>query len=520
MTIPSRRTSPPEYRRTALLWLGGALFLGIWQEFAMRKSLPVLAAPLLAMLAVSGAAADGGGPERSRLSGDSPFSGCTPGSLDAEKADGAIEPTVAADPSDPRRIAAVWPQDHQRGVVIAVTRDGGRNWKRSVVPGLTRCSGGRYDYVDDPMATFTHDGGVVVTGGVDMADESASAALSTRSDDGGRTWARPSVILEETDPQQGGVAAGQAVPDPRDPTVLYVVGPRFPAEARTRNQGWISRSTDGGRTWQTPRIVVEPAEGSMATGHRLTVLRDGTLLDLHTHVRFRTGSGLSEYTLQAVRSTDGGATWSAPQKIAAMKSRIAIQDPETGDHVSHTTSLLSDTAVDPRTGRLYAVWQDARFSGDTADGIALVSSGDGGRTWSEPIKVNRTPTTIPVANQQTFTVSVAVGRDGTLAVSYSDFRHNDSGTPLLTDRWLARCRPAPGNSCTNPTAKWRENRLTDTSFDMRQAPRIPDASSPRGFFLGEQMGLVATGRGFTSTWATPDAPGSAAAYVRTIPPTR
>ncbi|MFC5753745.1 sialidase family protein [Actinomadura rugatobispora] len=480
----------------------------------MRKSLPVLAAPVIALLPVSAAVADGG--ERSRLSGDSPFSGCAPGALDAEKADGAIEPTLAADPSDPRRIAAVWPQDHHRGVVAAVTRDGGRTWKRSVVRGLTRCSGGRYDYVDDPMATFTRDGGLVVTAGVDMADGSASAALSVRSDDG-RAWTRPSVILEEPDPRQGVVAAGQAVPDPRDPDVLYVVGPRFPAEARTRNQGWISRSTDGGRTWTPPRIVVEPAEGSMATGHRLTVLGDGTLLDLHTHIRFRGGPGLSEYSLQAVRSTDGGATWSAPRKIADMRSRITIQDPETGDHVSHTTSLLSDTAIDPRTGRLYAVWQDARFGGGAADGVALTSSGDGGRTWTEPIKVNRTPTTIPAGDQQAFTVSAAVGRDGTLAVSYSDFRHNGPGTPLLTDRWLARCRPVPGVPCTGPTAKWRENRLTTRSFDMRRAPRIPDASSPRGFFVGEQMGLVATGHGFTSTWSAPDAPACAAAHVRTTP---
>ncbi|GAA2636350.1 sialidase family protein [Actinomadura fulvescens] len=475
----------------------------------MRMFLPVLVAPMLVGLAVPDAVAG----ERSRLSGASPFSRCAPGGLDAEKADGAIEPALAADPSDPRRLAAVWPQDHHRGVVLAVTRDGGRTWKRSVVPGLTRCSGGRYDYVDDPMATFTRDGGLVVTGGVTMADHSSSAAVSARSDDGGRTWSGVSVILEEADPLRGGVASGPAVPDPRDADVMYVAGPRFPAAARTRNLGWISRSTDGGRTWQPPRVVVEADEGTMVTGHRLTVLRDGTLLDVHTHIRFRGGPGLSEYTLQAARSTDRGRTWSAPQKIAEMKTKIAIQDPETGDHVSHTTSLLSDVALDPRTGRLYVAWQDARFNGDRVDGIALASSRDGGRTWSEPVKVNRTPTTAPIANQQAFTVSAEVGRDGTLAVSYSDFRHNDPDVPLLTDRWLAHCMAL----CTSPAAKWREKRLTTSSFDMRQAPRIPDASSPRGFFLGEQMGLVATRHGFASAWAAPDSPNRAAAYFRTTP---
>ncbi|QFG20758.1 sialidase family protein [Actinomadura sp. WMMB 499] len=480
----------------------------------MRPSqfvLPALLVPLLALSGTAAAAVHGPG----RLSGPSPFAGCAPGAIDGKMAAGAIEPAVAADPSDPRRLAAVWPQDRNRGAVVAVTGDGGRHWKRSVVPGLTRCSGGRYDHVDDPMVTFTRDGGLVVTGSVFTDDYSESAALSVRSGDGGRTWTRPAVVAGESDPAQGGVHGSGAVPDPRDPDVLHMAGARFPAEARTNNEGWIARSTDGGRTWEEPRTTVASAEGSMVTGHRLVALDDGTLLDFHTHVRFGGGPGLSDYSVQVVRSTDGGATWSRPSKVGDMGTTIAIRDPESGEDVSHTTSILSDVAVDRRTGRLYAVWQDARFTGGAADGVALASSADGGRTWSEPVKANRTPATVPVPNQQAFTVSVEVGRGGTVAVSYSDFRANDAAAPLRTDRWLATCRPAPAASCADGTARWRETRLTAASFDMRRAPRIPDEASPRGYFLGEQMGLAAAGGGFVSVWAEPDAPGRAAAFVRT-----
>ncbi|MFB4317689.1 sialidase family protein [Actinomadura sp. 21ATH] len=484
----------------------------------MRRSLTVLTAvlaPALIVPALPAAAAPD--PGQRRLSGASPFAGCEPRGLDPHLAEGAVEPVLAVHPADPRRVAAVWPQDHQRGAVLAVTRDGGRHWTRSVVPGLTRCSGGRYDYVDDPMVTFTRDGGLVVTGGVFMDDYGSSAALAVRSGDGGRTWGRPAVVAEETDPAQGGLLAGRAVPDPRRPNVLYIAGPRFPAEQRTRNEGWISRSTDGGRTWAPPRTTVTADEGTMVTGHRLAVLNDGSLLDVHTHVRFGGGPGLSEYTVRSVRSTDGGATWSAPRKVGDFDTRIAIQDPESGEHVSHTTSILSDVAIDRRTGRLYAAWQDARFSGGAADGVALTSSADGGRTWSDPVKVNRTPTTVPAPNQQTFTVALAVGRGGTVAVSYSDFRHNDAAAPLLTDRWLAACRPSPpAASCADPAAKWRETRLTKAPFDMRRAPRIPDEDSPRGYFLGEQMGLAAAGGGFVTAWSMPDAPGRAAAYAATV----
>ncbi|OLT10073.1 hypothetical protein BJF79_04915 [Actinomadura sp. CNU-125] len=492
----------------------------------MRPSPLVLTALLVPALALSGDAAaaaavpgaghgHGHGPER--LSGPSPFAGCEPGAIDGKMAAGAIEPALAADPADPRRLAAVWPQDHNRGAVIALTRDGGRSWRRSVVPGLTRCSGGRFDHVDDPTVTFTGDGALVVTGGVFMDDYSESAALSVRSGDGGRTWAAPVVVAQESDFDQGGGVYGSgAVADPRDPDVLYLAGARFPAEARTRNEGWVARSADGGRTWSKPRVSVASAEGSMVTGHRPVVLDDGTLLDFHTHVRFGGGPGLSDYSVQVVRSTDGGATWSEPRRVGDMETTVVIRDPESGEDVSHTTSILSDVAVDRRTGRLYAAWQDARFGGGASDGVALVSSADGGRTWSEPVKVNRTPETVPVPNRQTFTVSLAVGHRGTVAVSYSDFRHNDAAAPLRTDRWLATCRPARTVPCTDASATWRETRLTGESFDMREAPRIPDEASPRGYFLGERMGLVAAGRTFAVAWAVPDAPGRAAAFVRTV----
>ncbi|MQY10017.1 hypothetical protein SRB5_01210 [Streptomyces sp. RB5] len=480
----------------------------------LRNSLTVLAAVTFPLLVLPPEASATHTPHPRQLSGPTPFPHCAPAAGDDTMAAGAIEPHLAADPDNPRRLAAVWPQDRQRGAVLAVSDNGGRTWTRTVVPRLTRCSGGAYDYVDGPAVTFTGDGGLVVTGGLSMADWSTSAVVSTRSDDDGRTWTRPAVIIQKTDPAQGGFGGGPAVTDPRDPEVLYVVTPRFPATPRTRNDGWISRSTDGGRTWQPPAPVVDAGEGHMVSGHRLTVLDDGTLVDVHSRIRFGDGPAADRLTLQAVRSTDGGRTWSAPVKVADQRTVWLFEDPESGEPVSHTTSLLADTAIDRRTGRIYAAWQDAGFNGG-ADAVALTSSDDGGRTWSQPVRVNRTPTGIPVPNQQAFTVTLAMSQDGTLGVSYSDFRHNDAAAPLLTDRWLARCRPRP-DDCASPGATWHETRLTPEPFDMRRAPRIPDAASPRGYFLGEQMGLAARSGGFTAVWAAPDAPGSAAVHTVTV----
>lgn len=258
--------------------------------------------------------------------------------------------------------------------------------------------------------------------------------------------------------------------------------------------------------------MVDAGERHIASGHRLTVLGDGTLLDVYSLVDFRTSP--STKTLRAVRSTDSGLSWTAPIPVADLRTKFLFQDPESGEQVSHTTSLLGDTGLDPRTGRLYVAWQDSRFTDGAVDSIALASSADGGLTWSEPVKVNRTPSNIPSGNQQAFTVSLDVARDGTLAISHSDFRHNDARAPLFTDRWLLRCHPQPAG-CADQAAFWRETRLTANSFDMRQAPRIPDETSPRGYFLGEQMGLIATGHRFASVWAQPAEPGRAAVHATT-----
>jgi hypothetical protein len=120
------------------------------------------------------------------------------------------------------------------------------------------------------------------------------------------------------------------------------------------------------------------------------------------------------------------------------------------------------------------------------------------------VKVNRTPTDIPIGNQQAFTARVAVAGNRTVAVNYSDFRYNDEAADLPTDRWLVSCRPTPMVDCTAGQGFATETRLTNESFDMRNAPYLTSLGPP-GFFLGDYDGLAATGpNGFVVLFAQPD----------------
>ena len=136
-------------------------------------------------------------------------------------------------------------------------------------------------------------------------------------------------------------------------------------------------------------------------------------------------------------------------------------------------------------GQLYAVWQDQRFDDGQHDSIALSTSTDGGLTWTQAVKVNKTPTDIPTGNQQAFTPAVDVAKDGTVSVTYYDFRNNtDDPDTLPTDYWVVHCHPAPPDNCSQGSQYGNEVRLTDTSFDMEKAPVA------RGYFVGDYEGLA------------------------------
>ena len=98
-----------------------------------------------------------------------------------------------------------------------------------------------------------------------------------------------------------------------------------------------------------------------------------------------------------------------------------------------------------------------------------------------------TPAGILIGNQQAFTPSVEVSDDGTIGVTYHDFRNNTADASTLpTDYFAVHCHRTTATACTSAGNWGPENRLTNSSFDMRLAP---DAG---GFFTGDYEGLAAT----------------------------
>lgn len=228
----------------------------------------------------------------------------------------------------------------------------------------------------------------------------------------------------------------------------------------------LSRTFDGGKTWSKPQTIVPTEVNEQTIGNYIVAdPRSQVLYDFFTYY---TADGVAHAAF--VASHDRGATWTK-MKVFADERTVGVKGYRTGN------GLLSP-AIDPRTGTLYASWQDARFNGNAYDEVALVSSHDGGRTWSAPVRVN-TPTS---TGQPAYTPTVAVNSEGRVGVTYyqsADFQANDA------TNYFFRASSDGGRSFGAPIQLFGP-------FDVSTAPNAG------GLFLGDYQGLSTIGDTFHS----------------------
>ena len=460
-----------------------------------------------------------------------------PGSLSYLNSE--VEPQVAIDPTNPLHLVGAWQQDRwsnggSHGLVAGYSKDGGRTWTVSPEP-FSVCyhasgyAGAflNYQRASDPWTSigpgtpgspssgstayasslsFDH------TAFLNDANGTHNAVGAASSYDGGATWSHVQPII--ADPCTVGTPSGpgfqcnndgaflfndknSVTADPVHPGVAYQVWDRlvappasavgFEHERASFGPALMSKTVDFGATWSVPQIIVGTVSQDQTIGNQIVIDRQtGALYDFFNLFQGASSAGGHRGSNVAfVKSADGGATWTRPTVVASIES-AGVSDP---NNLSPSTNApparartgdsLPEAAIDPTSGRLYAVWQDARFNNFVKDEVVISTSSDGGTTWSTPQRVNEG------TGQPAFDPSVYVNAHGVVGVSYFQWGSTSAGqepTTLLI-RHATRPSRAAGPIFDAPS-------LLDGPFNNLAAPVA------RGYFLGDYQGLVADDAGF------------------------
>jgi hypothetical protein len=456
-------------------------------------------APLTVFLVVLTVAATAGRglvhASSSLVSGPSPYASCPNNSQPGTNSVNAeVEPWVAVNPVNTQNIVGVWQQDRwsnggAHGLVAGVSTNGGSSWTEVPLP-FSQCAANGLDFqrASDPWVSFGPDGtAYAVSISFDGTDNKNAVGAAT-STDGGQTWNHLQTIVSYT--SNGGqffTDKESVTADPAKAGNAYTVWDTLvaptdnpddnPHTSAFTGDAYFSKTINGGTTWSTPKVIVHTKQNTQTIGNQIVVdPKTGTLYDFFDLILHPTNKA---FNVAFVKSTDGGSTWTLPQIISKLGT-VFVTDPNTGQAI-RTGDIIPEPAIDPKTGQLYVVWQDARFTGGHFDEVALSTSTDGGDHWSAAIQVNtHTP-----SNRPGFTPAIYVNSADVLGVTYYDFRSLTTEMATLpTDYWFTPVTPTSGGLSLGS-----ETHIAGP-FDMLTAPFAS------GFFVGDYEGLTAVGTTF------------------------
>jgi len=331
------------------------------------------------------------------------------------------ETAIAVDPNNPSRVVAAandyvartWACDINGTPCSALgdaysgtyfSNDGGQTWAGvssdpdhlgTLIPGVTRLTGGQYDAGGDPALAFDSQGNVYYAGlGFNRTSPPNTVAVNKGTfDSGGQlTWSQPTFINQTTAPStlndKEWIAADWHASSPYRDRV-YVSWTRFlfnPVQGfYVQSPIFFAYSTDGGQTFSEPTNI----SGNVLydQGSRPIVGYDGTV-----YVIFEGATRLSTLdSTYIVKSTDGGATFGKPVKIADVQDVVPLAN------TAFRVNSFPAGAAAPN-GDLYVAWSTLQNDADgnlcanrTNDGCHSVTvyimSSNGGANWSDPTPI-------------------------------------------------------------------------------------------------------------------------------------
>jgi len=282
----------------------------------------------------------------------------------------------------------------------ATSTDAGRTWRSGILPALTVRStpAGRWQRASDPVVAYDALHGVWLIASLALSPGEAAAVVVSRSPDG-VTWSAPISVVEA--PWQPNLLLDKEWITCDNGATSPHRGSCYATYSDFRSlQLEFQASRDGGLTWEPQVAAPESAGrksivGRWAPAPQPVVQPDGDLV-----VPF-----YDEDRVAAVRSTDGGRSFSAPVTVSptAFKATPGLRAPP-----------LPSAEVD-KDGVIYLVWPDCRTRIACGRNDLVLSTSADGITWLPP---SRIPASAAVADSVIPGVAADPAQSGRLALTY------------------------------------------------------------------------------------------------------
>ena len=352
---------------------------------------------------------------------------------------GFNEPWIAASPDNPDFLIAVtqtggwsFPSASSaqslatRANAAFISRDGGVSWERITLPGDET---GAFDPMVVPgpdgrmWILYTYVGANIGVLTPDRPQRIFGTIKVWSTDDEGATWTGPAELRSPVPPDHPRIAADWS--DGPHRGRLYVVWNDVrDSFIRGDFQLFLHTLDDGGETVSEPKLLSTIPDGKLVATEPV-VLSDGTLLVTFYQYFFPlTDARNAEMPFFTMRSDDGGETFTEPE----VAFRIGHHSWPYAQSEMTSAFTLPIVAWDRSGGthgdNVYVVWD--QVSGGTSD-VWLRRSTDGGRRWSDPLRINDNDAPAPGSLLDDRMIPVVeVNRDGVVGVAWYDRRRDDT----------------------------------------------------------------------------------------------